>query len=363
MYHSKDLNITDRLQSSEVAFALWTSLATFMGYFSMYMYRKPFTAATFENLEFWNIDFKITIVIAQVAGYALSKFAGIKIISELKNDQRLLLFLMLVFSSWLALVGFAFSPVSWGIFWFFLNGLPLGLIWGIVFSYCEGRKITELLTVVISINFILSSGFAKTLGMVILRMGYPEQMMPMTAGIITMPLLLVSAWMLSKIPSPTPMEINSKKERKPMSGNAKKKFVLKYWFPLLLFILIYLSLTIVRDIRDNFAPELWKSLGYGENAGIFSTTELPTAMILLIFIGLLYRIKDHAIALKIHTLSCVLGIFMLLGASLFFRMSLISGVWWIYPSNNLFAVPLAWLSRNIRVRLICRDPRPNSASV
>ena len=42
----------------------------------------PFSAATFSDVPGWSfaLDYKIALVIAQVAGYALSKFIGIKVI-------------------------------------------------------------------------------------------------------------------------------------------------------------------------------------------------------------------------------------------------------------------------------------------
>ncbi len=344
--------INDQLSNNNLVFVLWTGTATFMAYFSMYMYRKPFTSAKFEELSHWNIDYKILIVIAQVAGYALSKFAGIKIISELKSTRRIPAFIFLMITSWLGLVGFAFSPFPMGILWLFINGLPLGLIWGIVFSYCEGRKLTEVLTVVLSVNFILSSGFAKTLGTYILQAGFSEQMMPMIAGIMAMPLLILSIWMLTKIPPPTREEIALKNERKPMDKTAQKKFIFQYWFPTTLFVLIYLALTIVRDIRDNFAPEIWSQLGYSNNAGIFSAAELPVAIVMLISIGLLYQIRDNYKALQITLTFTAFGIFLLLFITMMFQLKLISGVYWMVISGIGLFLPYILLNGIIFDRFI-----------
>ncbi|MFY0253367.1 DUF5690 family protein [Chitinophaga sp. 30R24] len=44
----------------------------------------------------------------------------------------------------------------------FVNGPPLRMIWGLVFSYLEGRRSTELMGAVLSISFIFSSGFVKS---------------------------------------------------------------------------------------------------------------------------------------------------------------------------------------------------------
>lgn len=42
---------------------------------------------------------------------------------------------------------------------------------------------------------------------------------------------------------------------------------------------IYLALTIVRDVRDNFAVEIWTELGFGNQPGVLTTAELPIAAV------------------------------------------------------------------------------------
>ncbi|MEM1319195.1 MAG: DUF5690 family protein [Bacteroidota bacterium] len=322
-----------RLQQSDLAFGIWTGLAAFCAYFCMYMYRKPYTAGTYEGMELWGIDYKVILVIAQVIGYALSKFIGIKVIAELKHGRRLALFLVFISVAWLALVGFAFTPMRWGPLWLFINGLPLGMIWGILFTYCEGRKLTEVITVLIACNFIITSGIAKTLGRWILGLGYSEQMMPMIAGLLVVPLFLISLWMLCYIPPPSQQEVALKSPRPAMDGQAKQQFLQQYRLPLVLFVLIYLVLTIVRDIRDNFAVEIWTGLGYGESPEIFSTTELPVTLVILMSLGLLYRIKDNQQALRTNVLICLAGIALLLLTTILHQAGQLSAVIWMVISG------------------------------
>ncbi|MCB0664118.1 MAG: hypothetical protein KDC24_15340, partial [Saprospiraceae bacterium] len=77
-------------------FTVYTMVVAFGAYFCMYAFRKPFTVGTYEGLNLWGIDYKILLVIAQVLGYALSKFLGIKYIAELGRHTRLKLFLGLI---------------------------------------------------------------------------------------------------------------------------------------------------------------------------------------------------------------------------------------------------------------------------
>lgn len=344
--------ISRLLSSSNLFFGIWASFASFLAYFCMYMYRKPYTAGTFDSLSFFDIDYKILIVVAQVTGYALSKFIGIKVISELDNSKRIQLFLLFIGVAWLALVGFAFSPAYLGPLWLFINGLPLGMIWGILFSYCEGRKLTEVITVFISTNFILSSGIAKSLGRWVLSLGYTEHMMPMIIGLIVFPMLLFALWMLSKIPPPTKEETQQKTKRNPMTSRDRKLFVKKYWLPLTLFILFYLVLTIIRDIRDNFAVEIWNGLGYGEHPEIFTTTELPVTLLILISLGLLYRIKDNKKALLVNMLLSFLGISLFFGTTLLMDANLLNPILWMILSGIGLFLPYILLNGIIFDRFI-----------
>ena len=76
--------------ASPWVFTVCASLAGFATYFSMYAFRKPFSAASYGVVAGWDytLDFKIALVIAQVLGYATSKFIGIRIISGMQPTYR-----------------------------------------------------------------------------------------------------------------------------------------------------------------------------------------------------------------------------------------------------------------------------------
>lgn len=130
--------------NKKTAVTLKAAFAAFGVYFCMYGFRKPFTVASFEGLSYFGIDYKVLIIIAQVMGYFISKFLGIKFISELKPEKRIFYLFIFIAVAELALLGFAVIPAPYNILCMFINGIPLGMIWGIVFSYIEGRKTTEI---------------------------------------------------------------------------------------------------------------------------------------------------------------------------------------------------------------------------
>ena len=153
------------IKKQDLAFVSKASIAAFGAYFCMYAFRKPFAVATFEDLSVLGIDYKIVLIITQVLGYMLSKFIGIKVISELEPRQRLMYLLGLIGISEVALILFGWVSQPYNFIFLFFNGLPLGMIWGIVFSYLEGRKYTEILGVILCTSFIVSSGVVKSIGL------------------------------------------------------------------------------------------------------------------------------------------------------------------------------------------------------
>ena len=202
-----------------IAFVGFAGLAAFCAYFAMYAFRKPFSAARFELVEGWgfDIDFKVALVIAQVLGYALSKFIGIRVVSEMGRAGRGFAILGLIGASWLALIGFALVPAPWSVAFLFLNGLPLGMIWGLVFAYLEGRRTTEVLGAILSASFIVSSGMVKSVGTwLMVSHGITEFWMPAYTGAIFFPLLFISVYGLATLPPPSQDDEAARTARRPI---------------------------------------------------------------------------------------------------------------------------------------------------
>jgi hypothetical protein len=78
-------------------------------------------------------------------GYLLAKFYGIKYISELKRTGRGKIIIILTAISWASWLFFAVIPLPYNIIFLFINGFPLGMLWGVVFSYVEGGEVLILL--------------------------------------------------------------------------------------------------------------------------------------------------------------------------------------------------------------------------
>lgn len=334
MWHSPVLK--RRLaQAGPVAFILVAGLVAFTAYGCVYAFRKPFTAATFSGLSVLGVQYKIALVIAQVAGYALSKFVGIRLISALGPERRAVMLLALIGVAAFSLLGFALSPMPWGLFWMFLNGFPLGMAWGVVFGYLEGRRVTEALAALLCINFILSSGFAKTVGKwLMLGQGISEFWMPFTAGMLFLPALLLCVWLLEHLPPPSTEDQAQRSQRQAMTAGERKVLFLRYAPGLLLLVGIYLALTVLRDVRDNFAVEIWAELGFGHQPGVLTTAELPIAAVVLSAIGAMALIKDNFRALWLHHSILIGGAVLTIISTWLFQAGALSPMMWMILSGG-----------------------------
>ncbi len=317
---------------------LFAALVTFSVYTCMYGYRKAFTAAGYSNQSFLGIEYKIWLVTAQVIGYMLSKFYGIRFIAEQIGKNRALLILKLIAFSWLALLGFALVPAPFNILFLLLNGFPLGMIWGLVFSYVEGRKATEFMGAVLASSFIFASGFAKSIGAWLMQtLGVPEVWMPFVAGAIYfLPLVLFTA-LLEAIPSPTQDDMEQRCKREPMNGKQRSAFIRQFFPGLLLLILSYILLTILRDFRDNFANEILGEQGLTGGAAIFTQTEIPVALLVLAAMSMLMLIQNNYKAFFYNHLILIFGWLLALGATLAFRGGWLPAFhWFLLTGTGLY---------------------------
>jgi len=90
-----------------------------------------------------------------------------------------------------------------------------------------------------------------------------------------------------------------------------------------------MQLTAFRDFRDNFSAEIWKSLGYGDKPTIFTQTELPVTIIVLIVIASLMVIKSNYKAMIINHLIVLVGMIAVGLSTLAYEKNFISPTIWM----------------------------------
>ncbi|MDE3126253.1 MAG: hypothetical protein KGK14_12110 [Bacteroidota bacterium] len=312
--------------------ALYAAIITFLTYATVYAFRKPFSAGTYQDMpRIFGLGYKDALVISQVLGYMFSKFYGIKFIAELKHFGRGKLILILVGISWFALFLFAIIPAPYNVIFLFINGFPLGIIWGIVFSFVEGRKATDFIGAALAVSFIFSSGFVKSVGKILMvQLHVKELWMPFITGLVFALPMIILVWLLEKIPPPTEDDKSQRVVRSSLNKSERIIFFRNFSTGLILLVIVYVILTVFRDIRDNFAADMFREMGFGKNAAVFTETETPISIIVLLLISSMIFIKNNARAFFITHYLIIAGFF-------------IAGISsWLYLHNML--APLYWMT-------------------
>lgn len=327
--------ITRRLQhASPHALSAYAAIASFSAYFCMYAYRRPFAVGTYAGAPLWlGLDPKTTYVIAQLLGYAAAKFLGIKVVSELPAHRRAVGLACAIVAAEVTLVLFAVLPPGLAAIAILLNGLSLGMVWGLVFGFLEGRRTSDLLGAALCASFILASGVVKSAGKALLDTGVPERWMPATVGLLFAPAMALATYLLAQIPPPCVLDEAARAKRAPMNARERSAFFARFAGSLTPLIIAYVLLTALRDFRDSFAREIWDSLGFASQPSILATTEIPVAFGALLGVALLSLVVDNRRALfAIHGLM-IAGALMVCGATLLHRAGMLGPVPWMIATG------------------------------
>jgi hypothetical protein len=351
------------LARSPVAFTLLASASAFGAYTCMYAFRRPFTVGTYEGQELWGFRFKVLLVVAQMIGYALSKFTGIKVVSEAKPGARIVMIVALHAAAWLGLLMLAVLPPELALVGMFFNGLPLGMIWGLVFSFLEGRRVTEFLGLGLSVSFIFASGWVKSVGgMVMKSWGAAELWMPAVTAALFVPPMALCLWVMSQLPPPDERDIAERTKREPMDGAARRRLLRELGVPLGLLVALYVVLSVYRDLRDSFMADVLKELGQGVPSGIFAQVESFAGVGVMVALAGLWFIRDHWRALATYHVIILAGTTLVGLASWLFRLGHMTSFWWLALTG--LGVYLAYVPFNSILfdRLLAATRRVGTAS-
>jgi hypothetical protein len=310
--------------------ALGLGVAAFCTYLCFYPFRRAYTAATFDDLYFFGIHFKILMITAQVMGFAVSKGIGVKIVSEMKPQNRARNLMIFTGLSGLSMLFFGIVPAPYNLIFVFFASLPLGMFYGVILGFLEGRMITDLLVAALTASFIIGSGFAKSIGKWVMDfLGVSEFLMPFVADVLMYIPLCISIWFLAQMPVPNVSDINDRVERRPMFKEERKAFLKEFGLGMFLFIISYVLLTAYREFRDNFMPEILKELGYGGQTALFTKTEVPIAIIVLLLMASMRLVTNHKKAFLLIQSLLLLGAVIIAVSTFLYQIQVINPIFWL----------------------------------
>lgn len=292
------INEMTRKRLSDFLFILWAGGAALLSYSLVYALRKPFTAASFENAEFFDLDYKVVVTISQILGYVISKFIGIKLISELKAEERFKFILTSVLLAEASLILFGLLSTPFNVAAMFLNGLSLGCMWGVIFSFIEGRRVTDILASLLGVSMVVSSGTAKSVGLYVMNhLHVSEFWMPALIGAVALPLLLLLGWALNRLPKPTQEDIAMKSERETLNGRQRRELFKSYMPFLSMLFVANIAIVVLRDIKEDFLVNIIDVSSY--SPWLFAQIDSIVTLIILGIFGLMVFVKDNLKALSV----------------------------------------------------------------
>lgn len=287
---------------SDALLILWAGGAALLSYSLVYALRKPYTAASFEGFDFFGTDYKVAVTTIQILGYVIAKFFGIKLISELKKERRFKFFVCSAVAAEAALVGFGLLAPPFNVAAMFLNGLSLGCMWGVIFSFIEGRKVTDMLASLLGVSMVFSSGVAKSFGLFVMNEMHVGQFwMPAVIGAFALPLLVFMGYMLKRLPQPTEEDIALRNERVTLDGNGRKLLFRSYAPILTLLFVGNFMLLVLRDIKEDFLVNILDMSN--QSSWLFAQVDtIVTLVILGIFAAFIFFRSN------IRALMCLMGL-------------------------------------------------------
>lgn len=319
----------------------------------MYAFRKPLTAATFDGEGLGPIALKTLFIGAQALGYTASKFLSIRVVSAMPPARRAAAILGLIGAAECALLLFALTPAPWSALWLFCNGLPLGMVFGLVMGFLEGRRQTEALAAGLCASFIVSSGVVKSVGRsLIVDHGVTEAWMPAATGALFIAPLLLCVALLAQIPPPDEADVEARAARPSMNARDRRAFYARHALGIVGLVATYLLLTVGRSLRDDFAVEIWRELGEAEKPSIFATTETLVMLCVLGISGATVRIRSNRRAFFASLGICAMGFAVLGLAVLMLTLDALSPLAFMVLSGVGLYVPYVAFHTTVFERLI-----------
>ena len=276
-----------------------------LSYSLVYALRKPYTAASFEGLTLFGTDYKVAVTTIQILGYVIAKFFGIKLISELKRENRFRFFVTSAIMAEVALIGFGVLSAPYNAAAMFFNGLSLGCMWGVIFSFIEGRKVTDMLASLLGVSMVFSSGIAKSFGLFAMNeLNIDQFWMPAVIGGVALPLLVLMGYLLKRLPSPTQEDIELRNERVVLDSEGRKRLFLSFAPILTLLFIGNFMLLVLRDIKEDFLVLILDMSN--QSSWLFAQVDtIVTLAILALFSAFVFFRSN------IKTLMCLMGIVIL----------------------------------------------------
>lgn len=197
--------------------------------------------------------------LAFILGFGVAKpFAAVVASSHFFFRHRLRVLLASLTASNL-LVGLGnLSPVPLAkVVTLFFSSFCSSWIYGMMVTYLEGRRATEVLIAVTSMCLVYAGAASRSVGSVVLNVGVSPRLMPLIVGTIAWMLACALLIVLDRSPRPGASDQAARSVRRPMDLRAKHKFMSEWGGGVGLIMLAYALVTGIRSVRDLYSAQIF----------------------------------------------------------------------------------------------------------
>ena len=194
-----------------------------------------------------------------------------------------------------------------------LNGLPLGMTYGILVTYIEGRSGSDFILAITACSFIIASGFVKDVGLALVQY-VGIYWMPATTGLVFLPPFCIFCFLLHQIPGifyitldPSDSDSSTKTKRAAMDYAARVKIIKEIYPGLIPLQIAYFLCSGYRDFRDAFMVEILTNLGQTVQPGLLSTVDLSVGFAISLFAAAIVFVKSNRWGFIVNISSMTLG--------------------------------------------------------
>jgi uncharacterized membrane protein YhdT len=158
--------------------------------------------------------------------------------------------------------------------------------------------------------------------------------------------------MLSRIPPPDQHDESARSKRQPMSREDRMRILRTYAGGLAAISCMYLLVTILRSLRDDFAPEILAGLGATVKPSAYASIDMWVALIAMIANGSSVLIANNRAALQTSLGICGLGFVVTLAAVFLQRTTPLSPEWMMVMVGAGLYLPYVAVHTTIFERVI-----------
>ena len=204
-------------------------------------------------------------------------------------------------------------------------------MWGVIFSFLEGRRVTDLLASLFGLSIAVSSGTAKSIGLFVVdTLHVSEFWMPALIGAVALPLLAGLGYILDHLPKPTAEDKALRVERVTLDKQQRWNLFRSFAPVLTLLFFANLFLTVLQDVKEDFLVKIIDVNAAGLSPWVFAKVDGVVTLIILAIFATLAVMKSHIKVLSVLLTLVIAGAITLSTVAFNYHTLQLSPLVWLF---------------------------------